>query len=185
MWKSTAGMVQWSTRTLWILLLTAALAQMAPGASTGSRTRNVIFVMTDGLRWQDVFRGADAALIDKRHGNVSDPEKLKKIYWRDTPVERREALMPFLWQTVARFGQVYGNRDLGSDAYVTNGLNFSYPGYNETLCGFPDPRIHSNDNVPESQYDGAGVAESESRIQWPGGRVRRLGRDLGGRQPRP
>jgi hypothetical protein len=28
---------------------------------------------------------------------------------------------------------------------VTNGLNFSYPGYNETLCGFPDPRINSND----------------------------------------
>gem|GEM_PF-5870018 len=31
---------------------------------------------------------------------------------------------------------VYANRDLGSDAYVTNGLNFSYPGYSETLCGF-------------------------------------------------
>ena len=32
-------------------------------------------------------------------------------------------------------------------AYVTNGMFFSYPGYNETLCGFPDPRIHSNDKV--------------------------------------
>jgi hypothetical protein len=31
---------------------------------------------------------------------------------------------------------------------VTNGLNFSYPGYNETLTGFADPRVHSNDNVP-------------------------------------
>jgi hypothetical protein len=31
---------------------------------------------------------------------------------------------------------------------VTNRLNFSYPGYNETLTGFADPRIHSNDNVP-------------------------------------
>ncbi|MGI8992391.1 MAG: hypothetical protein ACR2I2_22775, partial [Bryobacteraceae bacterium] len=32
--------------------------------------------------------------------------------------------------------------------YVTNGLNFSYPGYSETLCGFADPRIKSNDKVP-------------------------------------
>ena len=27
-------------------------------------------------------------------------------------------------------------------------LVFSYPGYSETLCGFADPRINSNDNVP-------------------------------------
>ena len=33
----------------------------------------------------------------------------------------------------------------GSVAKVTNGLNFSYPGYNETFCGFPDPRMDSND----------------------------------------
>jgi len=131
-----------------ILLLTAALAQPAFAASTDVKTRNVIFVMTDGLRWQEVFRGADAALIDKEHGKVSDPAELKKRYWRDTPAGRREALMPFFWQTLARYGQVYGNRDLGSDDYVTNGFNFSYPGYNETLCGFPDPRIDSNDKVP-------------------------------------
>ena len=27
-------------------------------------------------------------------------------------------------------------------------MNFSYPGYSETLCGFPDPRITSNDKIP-------------------------------------
>jgi hypothetical protein len=48
---------------------------------------------------------------------------------------------------IARNGQIYGNRDQGSDAYVTNKLNFSYPGYSETLCGFADPRINSNDKV--------------------------------------
>ena len=31
---------------------------------------------------------------------------------------------------------------------VTNGLKFSYPGYNETLCGFPDPRIDRNEYGP-------------------------------------
>jgi len=31
---------------------------------------------------------------------------------------------------------------------VTNGFFFSYPGYNETLTGAGDPRINSNDNIP-------------------------------------
>src|SRR5689334_24427642 len=109
-----------STSKASVLLLAAALAQ---AASPTTRTRNIIFVMTDGLRWQEVFRGADLALMNKERGSVSDPEALKKLYWRDTPADRREALMPFLWQTIARYGQVYGNRYLGSDDYVTNGHN--------------------------------------------------------------
>lgn len=117
------------------------------------KTKNVIVVMMDGLRWQEVFRGADPELI-----KALGPEWLgapkertanaEKLYSRSTPVARRKALMPFLWSTVASQGQIFGNRDLGSESQVTNGLNFSYPGYNETLTGFADPRIHSNDNVP-------------------------------------
>ena len=56
--------------------------------------------------------------------------------------------MPFLWSQIVPNGEIYGNHDKGSDAYVTNGLNFSYPGYSETLTGHPDPRITSNDNIP-------------------------------------
>lgn len=115
--------------------------------STNRKTRNVLLVTTDGLRWQDVFRGADASLINKKSGGVADPEALRKRFWRDSAVQRREALMPFLWTVLAKQGQLYGNRDLGSDAYVTNGKNFSYPGYNEILTGAADPRIDSNDKV--------------------------------------
>jgi len=126
-----------------------AIATIAPAAAqTPSRqTRNIIFVMSDGLRWQDVFRGIDPALINKQSG-VSDPDTLRKLYWREDLAERRAALMPFLWNTVSKKGQIYGNRDAGSEAYVTNGFNFSYPGYNETLTGAPDPRIDSNDKIP-------------------------------------
>src|SRR5207302_294213 len=46
-------------------------------------------------------------------------------------------------QPAAR-GQVFGNQAKGSIARVTNGLAFSYPGYNEMLTGHPDPRIDSN-----------------------------------------
>ncbi len=53
--------------------------------------------------------------------------------------------MPFLWSVVAKDGQIYGNKTRGSEAYVTNGMNFSYPGYNESLTGVADARIDSND----------------------------------------
>jgi hypothetical protein len=109
---------------------------------------HVIFVMTDGLRWQEVFSGAEESLMTKENGAVKDVEALRNAYWRETPEERREALMPFVWSEIGGKGQLYGNRTLGSEAYVTNGHNFSYPGYSETLCGFPDPRIDSNDKIP-------------------------------------
>ncbi len=112
------------------------------------KTQHVIFVMTDGLRWQEVFDGADLPIMNKKNGNVADEAGLKKAYWSETPEARREALMPFLWNVVAKEGQIFGNREKGSDAYVTNGLFFSYPGYSETLCGFADPRINSNDKKP-------------------------------------
>ena len=56
--------------------------------------------------------------------------------------------MPFLWTVIAKVGQVFGDPSKGSDARVTNGLRFSYPGYNEILSGFPDARIDSNDRKP-------------------------------------
>ena len=112
------------------------------------RSENIIFVMTDGLRWQEVFSGADASLMTEEAGKLADPVALKARYWRNSPEERRELLMPFVWSVVAQKGQIYGNRTKGSDAFVTNGLDFSYPGYSEALCGFPDPRIKSNDNIP-------------------------------------
>ena len=49
---------------------------------------------------------------------------------------------------MARQGQIFGNRNQKSDMRVTNGLKFSYPGYSETLCGFPDPRIDRNESGP-------------------------------------
>ncbi|HYD53314.1 MAG TPA: alkaline phosphatase family protein, partial [Gemmatimonadaceae bacterium] len=70
---------------------------------------------------------------------------LRRRYWRATQAERRQALMPFVWGTMARQGALLGNRDLGSRVNVTNGKDFSYPGYNELLTGRPDARIDRND----------------------------------------
>lgn len=57
------------------------------------------------------------------------------------------ALMPFLWGTVAKKGQVYGNRDAGSNMRVTNKFWFSYPGYSEMIVGFADDRINTNNPI--------------------------------------
>lgn len=141
-------------------LMSAALLSALACGSLGHaqalaqhKTQNVIVVMMDGLRWEEVFRGADPELI-----KTLGPEALgapkeraalaQQRYWRATAEERRQALMPFLWSAVAKDGQIYGNRDLGSDSHVANPLHFSYPGYSETLTGLVDPRINSNDNVP-------------------------------------
>jgi hypothetical protein len=131
-----------------LCLAGASLPPLHAQVSAGHQTQHVIFVMTDGLRWQEVFDGAEASLMNRRNGKVQDEAALKKAYWRENLEARRQALMPFLWTVVAKQGQVFGNREKGSDAYVTNGMFFSYPGYSETLCGFADPRIKSNDKVP-------------------------------------
>jgi hypothetical protein len=147
--RKGSSMKRWVVCTAFMIVAFGADRRgIAASHPAQHKTENIIFVMTDGMRWQKLFRGADATLMNKENGSVEDVPALRKAYWRDTEEERRRALMPFLWDVVARQGQVYGNREKGSDAYVTNGLDFSYPGYSETLCGFADPRINSNDNVP-------------------------------------
>ena len=66
------------------------------------------------------------------------------VRWQEVFGAGRDTLMPFLWNVVAREGQLFGNRALGSNMRVTNRLNFSYPGYQEMLAGYPDPRIDNN-----------------------------------------
>ena len=115
------------------------------GAQSSQRTRNVVLIVSDGLRWQEVFTGADPTLLNEANGGIWEKEAdLRREFWREDPGERRRALLPFLWNTVAMRGQIFGNQALGSVARVTNGLAFSYPGYNEMLTGHPDARINSN-----------------------------------------
>jgi hypothetical protein len=120
----------------------------SPLIAAERKTENVVLVTLDGLRWQELFAGADEKLIDREAGGVGNTGALRERFWRDTPEQRRETLMPFFWSVVAPQGQVFGDPESGSRALVTNGKNFSYPGYNEILVGKPDDRIDSNDKVP-------------------------------------
>jgi hypothetical protein len=117
-------------------------------AALPQKTRNILFVMSDGVRWEEMFRGAEAALMTRSPGGVVNPIALKREFDRATPEARREALFPFIWKTLVPHGQLFGNRDKGSFVRVTNGKCFSYPGYSETLCGYADPRVDSNAKRP-------------------------------------
>ncbi len=121
---------------------------LASVSGAALKTKNVFLITADGLRWQEVFRGAEESLIDKDRGGVREPEKIRRDFWRATPEERRRVLMPFFWSEIATKGQLYGNQDKGSVVRVTNGRNFSFPGYNEILSGRADPRIDTNDKKP-------------------------------------
>jgi hypothetical protein len=109
------------------------------------KTRNVFLIISDGFRWQEVFNGAEAELMTEKEGGVRNPTDLRAQFWRDTPEARRAALLPFIWTEIGRNGQILGNQAKGSIVTVANGKNFSYPGYNEILTGFGDPKIDSND----------------------------------------
>jgi hypothetical protein len=108
------------------------------------KTENVILITLDGMRWQEIFSGAEKRLITKKF--VGDSTQLLKKFWNENPERRREILMPFFWSTIKQQGQLYGNRNLGNKVNVSNNQWFSYPGYNEILTGSADNvRVTSND----------------------------------------
>ena len=111
------------------------------------KTQNIIIVTLDGFRWQELYRGADSALINSKYTDTK--ADIRKKFWAETPEERRKLLMPFFWSTIAKDGQLYGDRDLGNCDEVANKYHFSYPGYNEIFTGFPDVRVSSNNPVPD------------------------------------
>src|SRR5580693_5295817 len=125
----------------------ALLLFCSPGFA--GKTENVVLIVSDGLRWQEIFTGAEERLItDRSGGNWVAEAELRKRYWRADADARRAALFPFLWGTVAKQGQIFGNRRKQSDAHVTNGKAFSYPGYNEMSTGYPNDAIDSNEYGP-------------------------------------
>ncbi len=125
----------------------ARRADAAPVAAEDDGPR-VVLVTSDGLRWQEIFRGPELDLVAKLGGQGDGELRPWTNALSGSAEERRAALLPFLWSTFARQGQLIGNRDAGSEGRVTNPYHFSYPGYNELLTGAADPAVDSNDKRP-------------------------------------
>ena len=109
---------------------------------------NIIIITTDGFRWQEVFMGMDSAIANNSKFNQDDSAAIFKKYWAADPNERRKKIMPFLWSTIEKNGQIYGNRKLDNKVNNANRYWFSYPGYNEIFTGYPDTAINSNQYKP-------------------------------------
>jgi hypothetical protein len=129
-------------------LAEVAAQQLSARSGIERRTKHVILFTSDGVRWQDLFTGIDAKLMDAKTAGMADAKELRDQLWRATPEERREALMPFFWKTLIPQGILLGNVAKGSSMQVTNRYRVSYPGYSEILTGrAQDDVIKGNDNI--------------------------------------
>lgn len=109
----------------------------AEPARAQEELRYLVLITIDGYRWEELFRGADPALVaDERY----------RARYVDAP-DRAQALTPFLL-SFAQEGALIGNRDRDSCARVSNDFWFSYPGYAEMLAGRPNPAIRYNAATP-------------------------------------
>jgi hypothetical protein len=113
-----------------------------------SPSENIIIISTDGLRWQEVFKGMDSAIANNKKFNQGDSDYLFKKYWAASDQERRKKLLPFLWSVIEKNGQVFGNRLFENKIDNANPYWFSYPGYSEIMTGFVDTAINSNSYPP-------------------------------------
>ncbi len=136
-------------KKLSFLFLAALLVfvQNAFSQNSSYKTENIILITFDGLRWQELFKGADSLMVDDT-GLIQTSGSLLKDFWHPDPTVRRKMLFPFFWSTIATQGQLYGNRAYGNLVNNSNSMWFSYPGYNEILSGFADDeRINSNSKI--------------------------------------
>jgi hypothetical protein len=158
---------------LWVIAL--FLSQAATAQPGPEKKRNIFIITTDGFRWQEVFNGADARLLSDP-GFVKDTAIMRQLYWDDSAAVRRQKLMPFFWNVIAKQGCLYGNRQWNNKVNVRNFYKISYPGYSEMLTGFADRRFipnfpiaNRNTNVLEflneqKDYQGKVVAFSSWNI---------------------
>lgn len=108
---------------------------------------NLFIITTDGLRWQEIFNGADSVIInDPRY--VKDTAALNQLYWDNEINTRRRLLMPFVWGILEKRGSLYGNRKYANKVSLANPYRFSYAGYNEILTGYADPFVVTNRRNP-------------------------------------
>ena len=133
-----------------LIILFAFSFSFSFGQQTGG-IENIIIVTTDGFRWQEVFGGMDSAIANNPAFNQKDSAGIFKNYWADNSTARRKKLLPFLWNTMATNGQLYGNRIYGNNVDNSNPYWFSYPGYSEIFCGYVDTSINTN-SYPDNPH---------------------------------
>jgi hypothetical protein len=141
-----SGAVLASALLLFLLLAGPCGAPVA--AQSPEPAHKVILVTLDGVRPAEFFGGMDSSIAAfPDSSGIGDSARVWRTYWRPTWAERRRAVMPFFWDSLAPRGLVVGDRALGGRATITNSQGFSAPGYLEILTGRAQSDVTSNDPV--------------------------------------
>jgi len=120
-------------RSRFVLL---ALLAVAPAAA--QKTTNVVLVTVDGVRQQELYEGADAIILDSGEASgITNVERVSERFWRATPEQRRETLLPFFWTELVPSGVLLRST-------IANPHRNSFPGYSELLTGRVVPEITGN-----------------------------------------
>ena len=148
-----------SCLSLWLIANLAAVSAEEPQTSQQITVRDdqasaleasakskLIIVTIDGLRWQEVFTGADLTLLNDSEIN-SNVDALREQFSAENPPQRALKLMPFFNQVLAQQGALIGNVTSKQSITLSNNYYFSYPGYIEIYTGKVDPAITSNAKV--------------------------------------
>ncbi|MFI5129355.1 MAG: alkaline phosphatase family protein [Chitinophagales bacterium] len=134
-----------------VILISAQLTdEFSPATiikNTISPAGNIFIITLDGFRWQEVFTGADSALISDEE-YTPDAATMKMLYWSPDAEGRRKKLLPFFWNIIGTRGQLYGNRHYDNKVNTYNFYSISYPGYNEIFTGNTDVTVSSNNKNP-------------------------------------
>jgi len=121
----------------------------------------VVLVAFDGVRWQDVFDGADRALTARRG--------LYPPAWSSP-----RALMPSLYRGIDRHGVAIGAPGHGAEVSVSGAQLISLPGYLELFAGHPDPACSSNEcarpparTIADDVLESSGPGDVAVVTSWP------------------
>ncbi len=106
----------------------------------------VILVTLDGVRWKEVFRGAEKSILENEK-YTSTSKQTTEDFWNEDSIKSRELLMPFTWNYIKKNGVILGNRDEKNVVNLVNKHLWSYPGYNEIITGKADD-INITNNKP-------------------------------------
>jgi hypothetical protein len=121
---------------MWRLFL-ASLAVLVLIAAAGATppppvVTNVIVITLDGMRWQELFGGAERSLLGKDEKEITGSSAYRRC-WRETQEDRRAALMPYLWTVVAK--RARRPRSLRCPASPGNGDTFRFDPDSRALVG--------------------------------------------------
>jgi hypothetical protein len=121
----------------------------------------VVLVVLDGVRWQDVFYGADGAF--------TGPRGLGVPAWSNP-----RALLPHLYRFIDSRAVAIGAPGHGATIAASGPQFISLPGYLEIFAGKPDPACDYNEcarpparTIADDVVDSAGAAEVAVVTSWP------------------